>query len=115
MRFILRTIFILAVAGILGLSYFTNHRLPPNTYLAARNYGFWPTNSLLTHLAKQSNPKLKIKVQNRIYQFNYQNLGIIFDLNATYADLTKETKLSLVRRLANFYHSFGQAEQSCRN
>ena len=106
MRFILGTIFILAVAGILVLSCFTSHRLPPNTYLAGQNYGFWQTNSLLTHLAKQSNPKLKIKVQNRTYQFNYQNLGIVFDLNATYADLTKETKLSLIKRLINFYQAF---------
>lgn len=106
MRFILGTCFIFIVASILVFSYFTSHYLPPNTYLADQNYGFWQTNSLLTRLAKQSNPKLKIKVQNRTYQFDYQSLGIVFDLNATYADLTKETKLSLIKRLINFYHSF---------
>lgn len=84
----------------------TRHYLPANTYLAGQNYGLFSTDRVLNQLAKYRNPVLTVKVQNRTYRFDYQNLGIVFDLNGTYQELIKETQPGLIARLGNFYHSF---------
>lgn len=80
--------------------------LPANTYLSSKNLGHQSTDKLLLWLAKNKNQKIKIRVQNRIYSFNYQALGIIFDLNKTYDDLIKETKLTFFQKISTYYRAF---------
>jgi len=99
-------ILILFLGSLLFVNHFVNSHLPANTYLAGQNLGLSKTNSILTYLAKYKNPQLKIQVKNRRYRFDYQSLGIVFNLNGTFAELTKETKLSFPANLLNFYRSF---------
>ncbi len=100
--------FILTVAAVL---FFCNQvivrsHLPANTYLAWKNLGYKSPNWLLLWLAKNKNQKLKIQVQARVYNFDYQTLGIILDLNQTYNDLVKETKLVFPHNWLIFYRAF---------
>jgi len=85
---------------------FVRSHLPANTYLAWKNLGHQETDWLLSWLAIHKNQKLKIQVQTRVYDFDYQTLGIVFDLNKTYSELTKETKLPFPQNLVTFYQAF---------
>jgi hypothetical protein len=90
--------------------YFANNYLssylPANTYLGSKNLGYKSKKWLMTYLAKHKNPKLKIKVKNRVYQLSYEDLGVVFDLNSTYDKLVAETKLPLYQKMINFWKSF---------
>ena len=96
---------VIVLAGlILGLNYYVANHLPANTYLNSDNFGLKNRNEILLYLATHKNPTLKIEVEKRIYQFEYADLGIIFDLNATYADLVASGD-----GLRNFWSGFASS------
>lgn len=107
----MRWLFTVAIIGF-GSLFYTNNwvktHLPPNTYLNERALGLKSKSTVLNWLGVSQDPKLRVKVGKRVYTFEYRDLGIIFDLNQTYRELTKETETAFPKNLLVFAESFKQ-------
>lgn len=99
---VIGTCLVIVSALLLFFNNYTRQHLPANTYLNSRNFGLRRTTAVLNWLAKHKNPTVKVKVEERIYRFNYSDLGIVFDLNQTFRDLSQEN-----RSVVTLFKSFG--------
>jgi len=101
-------IVIIGIVLLVSLNIWVNNHLPPNTYLNERALGLKAKSKVLHWLGASQNPKLRIKVGERVYSFEYRDLGIIFDLNQTFRELTKETETAFPQNMLVFVKSFKQ-------
>lgn len=99
-------IFSLGIVFLLVLVNYTATYVPANTYLSSHNLGCQKTKAFLDYLAKQKDAKIRIKVNGRVYLFSYNKLGVIFDLNTTYSNITKQSQLPVLSRFRTYAKSF---------
>jgi len=107
----MRWFWLVVIVGLATLfwanSWVTTH-IFPNTYLNEQPLGLKSKNAVIRWLGVFQKPKMRIKVGERVYTFEYADLGIIFDLNKTFKELTKENELTFPQNLVVFVKSFKQ-------
>jgi len=99
---------LIGISLFFGANYFVRTHLPANTFLNEFNLGLKSHQTVLNWLGSAQNPKLQVKVGARVYPFQYQDLGIIFDLNQTYRELTEESTQKFPQNIIAFLKAYGE-------
>lgn len=77
----------------------------PNTMLGTTDISGKTTEQIQTLLKKQVESLPKIQVKNRVYQYTYQQMGIVIDTNRALTDIFAPNKKPFPENFVNFLQS----------